>query len=170
MQGQDFLTPVENPRNYYTIDAKRLTSRHKTSQQDKQVLYGVKQFNLDPGKGLNYLQDKLLVQETPESIAQFLFEQDRLSKKAIGLCSKYLALVNILFCSRFVSWREGPAATSCAHQVCLSPPVHRLVAGPSTQAVPVELQTAWRGPADRQGYVVFCRALLPAEYRDVQEQ
>ena len=129
--GQDFLTPVENPRNYYTIDAKRLTSRHKTSQQDKQLLYGVKQFNLDPGKGLKYLQDKLLVQETPESIAQFLFEQDRLSKKAIGLCIISLAVVYI-FCSRFISWGEGPAATSCADQVCLSPPVHRLAAGPGS--------------------------------------
>jgi len=80
---QDYFKS-ENPRSYYTIDARRLASRHKTSQQDKQLLYGVKQFNLDPGKGLLYLQEKSLLQATPDCIAQFLFSQDRLSKKAIG--------------------------------------------------------------------------------------
>ena len=84
VQDPDYLM-VPCPRHYYTIDAKRLTSRHKNSQQSKQLLYGVKQFNLDPEKGLKYLEERFLVQSTPDSIAKFLFEQDRLSKKQIGM-------------------------------------------------------------------------------------
>ena len=83
LQDPNYLM-VPNPRHYYTIDARRLASRHKTSQQDKQVLYGVKQFNLDPEKGLKYLEEKCVIEFTPDSIAKFLFDQDRLSKKQIG--------------------------------------------------------------------------------------
>jgi len=83
LSGGDSMVSTDL-RNYYTIDAKRLASRHKTNQHDKQLMYGVKQFNLDPQKGLHYLQEKNILQSTPESIALFLFSQDRLSKKAIG--------------------------------------------------------------------------------------
>jgi len=75
---------VPHPQLYYTIDARRLASRHKKSQQDRQLLYGVKQFNLDPKEGLKYLEEKGFLRLNPENIAKFLFEQDRLSKRQIG--------------------------------------------------------------------------------------
>jgi len=76
-----------HPNMYYTIDSRRLASKHKKSQNDRKLLYGVKQFNLDPERGLKYLEESGFVDGTPESIARFLFRQERLSKKQIG---KYL--------------------------------------------------------------------------------
>ena len=43
---------------YYTIDSRRLASmHHKKSSRNSKLLYGVKQFNLDPKKGLSVLQE-----------------------------------------------------------------------------------------------------------------
>ena len=47
-------------------------------------MYGVKQFNLQPERGLEYLQENGFLDLQPESIAKFLFRQERLSKKQIG--------------------------------------------------------------------------------------
>ena len=75
-------------------------------------MYGVKQFNLDPGKGLKYLQEKALLQPTPDCIAQFLFSQDRLSKKAIGNYGQNnFCLVLYFFPGQVLTW-EGE--TSCS--------------------------------------------------------
>jgi len=71
-------------RHYYTIDARRLASRHKSGQFSKQLLTGMKQFNLNPKVGLKYLEDKSIIKMTAESVALFLFDQNRLSKKQIG--------------------------------------------------------------------------------------
>jgi len=78
---------IGHPNMYYTIDSRRLASKHKKSQHDRKLLYGVKQFNLEPERGLKYLEESGFVEQTPESIAKFLFRQERLSKKQIG---KYL--------------------------------------------------------------------------------
>ena len=75
---------VPHPELYYTIDTRRSASRHKKCQQAKQLLFGVKQFNLHAEKGLTYLEEKNFIKSNPESIAKFLFEQDRLSKTQIG--------------------------------------------------------------------------------------
>merc|ERR1712168_56992 len=79
-----------NPTTYYTIDSRR-ASKHKKGQKDRKLLYGVKQFNLDPQKGLKYLEDAGFLEMTAESIAKFLYRQERLSKKQIG---KYLGSHN----------------------------------------------------------------------------
>jgi Sec7-like guanine-nucleotide exchange factor len=39
---------------------------------------------LEPERGLKYLEESGFVDQTPESIAKFLFRQERLSKKQIG--------------------------------------------------------------------------------------
>jgi len=73
------------PNVYYTIDSRRLASKHKKSQRDRKLLYGVKQFNLEPKRGLEYLHDSGFVDcESAESVATFLFRQERLSKKQVG--------------------------------------------------------------------------------------
>ena len=48
------------------------------------LLYGVKQFNLEPSRGVAYLQESGFLESNPESVARFLFRQERLSKKQIG--------------------------------------------------------------------------------------
>ena len=50
----------------------------------RKLLHGIKHFNLNVEKGLKYLQDGGFVDDNPESVAQFLFRQERLSKKQIG--------------------------------------------------------------------------------------
>ena len=47
-------------------------------------MYGVKQFNLEPSRGLKYLEEAGFVTDDPESVAKFLFRQERLSKRQIG--------------------------------------------------------------------------------------
>ena len=47
-------------------------------------MYGVKQFNLSPRRGVAYLQESGFLESNPESVAKFLFRQERLSKKQIG--------------------------------------------------------------------------------------
>jgi cytohesin len=66
-----------------TID-RSLSARSKRQQKDRLLLHGVKQFNLDPQKGLKLLEERGFLEMTPESVAQFLFRQERLSKKQIG--------------------------------------------------------------------------------------
>ena len=66
-----------------TID-RSLSARSKRQQKDRLLLHGVKQFNLDPMKGLKLLEERGFLEMTPESVAQFLFRQERLSKKQIG--------------------------------------------------------------------------------------
>jgi len=74
-----------HPHLYFTIDTRRLASKHRRSQRDIKLMYGVKQFNLDPKRGLLYLHEAgLLEQTSPEAVASFLFQSDRLSKKQIG--------------------------------------------------------------------------------------
>ena len=57
----------------------------------RKLLYGVKQFNLEPIRGLKYLEESGFLEKNPEDVAKFLFRQERLSKKQIGeklqLCS-----------------------------------------------------------------------------------
>ena len=50
----------------------------------RKLLYGVKQFNLDPIRGLKYLEESGFLTAGSDSVAAFLFRQERLSKKQIG--------------------------------------------------------------------------------------
>jgi len=81
------MASLGHPNMYYTMDSRRLANKHKKSQQDRALLYGIKQFNLEPSRGLTYLEETGFLSQTPESVARFLFRQERLSKKQIG---KYL--------------------------------------------------------------------------------
>ena len=56
------------------------------------LLHGVKQFNLHPERGLKYLEENGFLENTPQSLAKFLFRQERLSKKQIGELSLLSAL------------------------------------------------------------------------------
>ena len=86
-----------------TLDPKRMA---KMANIDKNLLHGIKQFNLDPSKGLEILEEKGLVKIDEEaSLASFLLNQERLSKKQIGKSSCYLHIVplqNTVY--RFLSW------------------------------------------------------------------
>lgn len=61
----------------------------------RMLLYGVKQFNLQPERGLKYLQENGFLENNPDSVAKFLFRQERLSKKQIGEWAESLSNVDI---------------------------------------------------------------------------
>ena len=66
------------------INSRRLARRHQKHQDKRKLYHATKQFNLNLEKGLKILQEGGFVDETPESVAKFLFRQERLSKKQIG--------------------------------------------------------------------------------------
>ena len=78
------LSGAVTPVTYYTLDSRRLASRHQKHQDERKLYHATKQFNLNVEKGLKILQEGGFVDETPESVAKFLFRQERLSKKQIG--------------------------------------------------------------------------------------
>jgi len=64
---------------YLTIDAR------PRPNLDKKLLHGVKQFNLDPKRGLDYLtKGEFLNKDSASEVALFLYREGRLSKKQIG--------------------------------------------------------------------------------------
>jgi len=72
---------------YFTIDGRNLSSKHvsQKSLQDKKLLHGVKQFNLDAKRGLEYLSKSgILNKSSAKEVALFLYREGRLSKKQIG--------------------------------------------------------------------------------------
>ncbi|XP_060523138.1 cytohesin-1 isoform X3 [Cylas formicarius] len=56
----------------------------KNSNKTKMMSIGRKKFNMDPKKGIEYLIEKGLLQNTAESVAQFLHKGEGLNKTAIG--------------------------------------------------------------------------------------
>merc|ERR1719410_2200554 len=82
-RSHSIRTNDSNQSGSATID-RSLSARSKRQQKDRLLLHGVKQFNLDPVKGLKLLEERGFLEMTPESVAQFLFRQERLSKKQIG--------------------------------------------------------------------------------------
>ncbi|OCT70956.1 hypothetical protein XELAEV_18037870mg [Xenopus laevis] len=56
----------------------------KTLQRNRKMGMGRKKFNMDPKKGIVYLQENELLRNTPEDIARFLYKGEGLNKTAIG--------------------------------------------------------------------------------------
>lgn len=61
-----------------------ITNSNSNLFKAKQVNIGKKRFNMDPKKGIEYLIEHDILENTPELIAKFLFEGDGLNKTAIG--------------------------------------------------------------------------------------
>jgi cytohesin len=75
--------------NNVQADLKRLESTNDfdcnaANFANKQLSIGKKRFNMDPKKGIEYLVEHDILEETPDSIAKFLFDGDGLNKTAIG--------------------------------------------------------------------------------------
>ena len=86
-----------------TLDPKRMA---KLANIDKHLLHGIKQFNLDPSKGLEILEERGFVKIEEESLASFLLNQERLSKKQIGKSSLFFINLHSLVI-RFLPWIAG---------------------------------------------------------------
>ncbi|XP_050394135.1 cytohesin-1 isoform X2 [Patella vulgata] len=66
------------------LEAMDIEDDNKPDPKAKQISIGKKKFNMDPKKGIQYLIEHGLLQETPEDVAQFLFQGEGLNKTAIG--------------------------------------------------------------------------------------
>ena len=69
---------------FRTLDPKRMAKLRGGVNLDKHLLHGIKQFNLDPQRGIEILLQRDYIKMESESIATFLLNQERLSKKQIG--------------------------------------------------------------------------------------
>lgn len=105
--------PSPHPQAYFTLDYRRNANKNKRSMRDRKLVHGVKQFNLDPKRGLQYLVENGFLPPAPVQekddddtndksknavddknagssssaarlTAQFLFREGRLSKRQIG--------------------------------------------------------------------------------------
>eukprot|EP00128_Syssomonas_multiformis_P016151 Colp12_sorted_trinity150504_noHs@24238 len=54
------------------------------SNKEKRLNIGRKKFNMDPGKGMEYLIEEGWVEKDPLCVAKFLLEDEKISKRAIG--------------------------------------------------------------------------------------
>lgn len=70
---------------FRTLDPKRMAKLRGGVNLDKHLLHGIKQFNLDPQRGIEILLQRDYIKMESESIATFLLNQERLSKKQIGV-------------------------------------------------------------------------------------
>ncbi|XP_064887711.1 cytohesin-3 isoform X1 [Columba livia] len=66
------------------IDNLTSVEESKTTQRNKQIAMGRKKFNMDPKKGIQFLIENDLLQNTAEDIAQFLYKGEGLNKTVIG--------------------------------------------------------------------------------------
>ena len=69
---------------FMTMDSKKMAMMSNRPVIDKKLLHGIKQFNLDPAKGLEILEERGYIKMEPQPLASFLLNQERLSKKQIG--------------------------------------------------------------------------------------
>jgi cytohesin len=56
----------------------------KNNPKLRQMSLGKKQFNMDPKKGIELLIDNAIIDNTTDSVAQFLYSGEGLNKTAIG--------------------------------------------------------------------------------------
>ena len=57
----------------------------KNNPKAKQISLGKKKFNIDPKQGMRFLIESNLIENTPEAVAQFLFNGEGINKVAIGI-------------------------------------------------------------------------------------
>ena len=68
----------------HEIEQMEETEETKANTQAKQLLTGCKSFNNDPKKGIKYLVERSLLQNTAKNVAEFLFTNESLNKVSIG--------------------------------------------------------------------------------------
>ncbi|KAM8978487.1 cytohesin-4 isoform X2 [Sarcophilus harrisii] len=66
------------------IDCFESAEESRQVQKEKELCIGRKKFNMDPGKGIQYLIEHKLLSSNTEEIAQFLYKGEGLNKTAIG--------------------------------------------------------------------------------------
>jgi cytohesin len=79
----------------------------------RQISLGKKKFNMEPKKGMEFLIENNLVDNTSEAIAQFLFSGEGLNKTSIGNYLGEKLDLNIAVLKNFVNLHEFKSRTIC---------------------------------------------------------
>ncbi len=98
-------------------------SRRKKGLRDKKLLYGVKQFNVEPNRGIRVLIDAGFLQpENPKDVARFLFSEGRLSKKQVVIFVTFISHSMNLFIDSLLRRSENSLAAmrSLTRRFCAS--------------------------------------------------
>ncbi|NWS51516.1 CYH3 protein, partial [Chunga burmeisteri] len=96
------------------IDNLTSVEESKTTQRNKQIAMGRKKFNMDPKKGIQFLIENDLLQNTAEDIAQFLYKGEGLNKTVIGDYLGERDEFNIKVLQAFVELHEFADLNLCA--------------------------------------------------------
>jgi len=78
----------------------------KNNPKSRQMSMGKKKFNIDPKKGIEFLIENGLVENTPEAVASFLYNSEGLTKTAIGEYMGEKIDFNIEVLNRFVELHD----------------------------------------------------------------
>ncbi|BFZ03664.1 hypothetical protein BsWGS_06704 [Bradybaena similaris] len=82
LEIQELKREIEDVTN--ELEGMDMGDESKPDPKAKQVSIGRKKFNMDPKKGIEYLIEHGLLQNTAEDVARFLFQGEGLNKTAIG--------------------------------------------------------------------------------------
>ncbi|BFZ18129.1 hypothetical protein BsWGS_21167 [Bradybaena similaris] len=82
LEIQELKKEIEDVTN--ELEGLDLVEDSKPDPKAKQISVGRKKFNMDPKKGIEYLTEHGLLQNTPEDVAMFLYQGEGLNKTAIG--------------------------------------------------------------------------------------
>ncbi|BFZ18128.1 hypothetical protein BsWGS_21168 [Bradybaena similaris] len=93
LEIQELKKEIEDVTN--ELEGLDLVEDSKPDPKAKQISVGRKKFNMDPKKGIEYLTEHGLLQNTPEDVAMFLYQGEGLNKTAIG---DYLGESRSVFC------------------------------------------------------------------------
>ncbi|GAB1292096.1 Cytohesin-2 [Apodemus speciosus] len=86
---QELLVEIQRLREELSeamseVEGLEASEGSKTLQRNRKMAMGRKKFNMDPKKGIQFLVEHELLQNTPEDIARFLYKGEGLNKTAIG--------------------------------------------------------------------------------------
>ncbi|XP_072463506.1 cytohesin-2 isoform X1 [Notamacropus eugenii] len=86
---QELLVEIQRLRDELSeamseVEGLEANEGSKTLQRNRKMAMGRKKFNMDPKKGIQFLVENELLQNTPEEISRFLYKGEGLNKTAIG--------------------------------------------------------------------------------------
>lgn len=88
------------------IERMDMPEEGKGNSRQKKLVIGKKKFNMDPKKGIEYLIEEGLLQDSPDDIAEFLCKGEGLNKTAIGNYLGEKADLNLAVLAAFVRQHE----------------------------------------------------------------
>lgn len=104
---EDELSEVQNEIKQIDV----AENENKAHPKQRQISLGKKKFNLDSKKGMEFLIEQNLVENTPDAVANFLYADDGLNKTSIGTYLGEKNDFNLQVLKKFVALHEFKSRT-----------------------------------------------------------